>query len=159
MRFSAFVDKKTNRARKELEVVRDILKEGGLKVEDFIKEEDPYLYVPSNKQSLDFGGVRIYKVGNSVAYRIQNDKDTQPYGASYSLDVESMFEDLISDMGEEKAAEEIKKAVVEEINNFFKKSLEAQDEIGAAGFDPHSKIMIVPGRSTDISNMMPNTRD
>lgn len=154
MRFSAFVDKKTNKARRELEVVRDVLKEAGVKVEDFLKDEDPYLFVPSNKQSLDFGGIRIYKVGNNMAYRIQNEDKTEPYGASYSMNIEGMFEDLISDMGEDKAAEEVKKAIVEEINNFFTKSLEAQDELSSSGFDPHSKIMMVPGRSTDIANMM-----
>lgn len=154
MRFSAFVDKKTNKARKELEVVRDVLKEGGVAVEDFLKEEDPYLFVPSSKQSLDFGGVRIYKVGNNMAYRIQNEKKTQPYGTSYPLDIEGMFEDLISDMKEEEAAQEIKKAIVEEINNFFKKSLEAQDELSTSGMDPHSKIIVMPGRAGDLSNMM-----
>lgn len=154
MRFSAFVDKKTNKARRELEVVRDILKDGGVKVEDFLKGSEPYLFVPSTKKTLDFGGVRIYKVGNNVAYRIQNESSTEPYGQSYPLDIEGMFEEIISDMGEEKAAEEIKKAVLEEINNFFEKSLEAQDELGSSEFDPHNKIMVVPGRSTDLSNMM-----
>lgn len=154
MRFSAFVDKKTNKARKELEVVKDILAEGGVKVEDFLKEDDPFLFVPSTKQSLDFGGVRIYKVGNNMAYRIQNEKDSEPYGMSYPLSIESMFEDIISDMGEEKAAEEIKKAVVEEINNFFERSLKAQDELDSSGLDPHSKIIVMPGRAGDLSNMM-----
>lgn len=154
MRFSAFVDKKTNKARKELEVVRDVLKEGGVTVEDFLNEEDPYLFVPSDKQSLDFGGVRIYKVGNNMAYRIQNEKKTEPYGTSYPLDIEGMFEDMISDLGEDKAADEIKKAIVEEINNFFKKSLEAQDELSTSGLDPHSKIIVMPGRAGDLSNMM-----
>ena len=154
MRFSAFVDRKTNKARRELEVVRDVLSGGGVKVEDRLKEHDPYLFVPSTKQSLDFGGVRIYKVGSSVAYRLQNESGSEPYGTSYPLDIEGMFEELISDMGEEKAAEEVKKAVVEEIKGFFERSLEAQDELSSSGFDPHSKIMVVPGKASDISNMM-----
>lgn len=154
MRFSAFVDKKTSKARKELEVIRDVLKEGGVKVNDHLEDEDPFLFVASTKQGLDFGGVRIYKIGNNMAYRIQNEAGTEPYGLSYPLDIESMFEDLISDMGEEKAAGEIKKAIVEEINNFFGKSLKAQDELNSSRFDPHSKIIMVPGRSTDIANMM-----
>jgi hypothetical protein len=154
MRFSSFVDKKTNKARKELEIVRDVLADGGVKVEDFLKEEDPFLFVPSTKKSLDFGGVRIYKIGNNMAYRIQNEGRNEPYGMSYPLDIEGMFEDLISDMGEENAAEEIKKAVVEEINGFFERSLKAQDDLDSSGADPHGKIIVMPGRAGDLSNMM-----
>lgn len=154
MRFSAFVDRKVNKARKELEVVRDVLKDGGVKVEDRLGEQDPFLFVPSTKQSLDFGGVRVYKIGSDVAYRLQNEAGTEPYGMSYPLDIEGMFEDLISEMGEEKAAEEVKKAVVEEINKFFERSLEAQDELSSSGFDPHSKIMVVPGKAGDLGNMI-----
>lgn len=153
MKFSSFVDKKTNKARKELALVKGVLEEGGLKVKDFTKERDPYLYVPSTKKGLDFGGIRIYKVGSSIAYRIQNEGDTEPYGASYPLDIEGMFDELISEMDEDKAADEIKKAVLEEINGFFERSMEAQDEIGDNIFDPQSKIL-VPGRAGDLSNMM-----
>lgn len=153
MKFSAFVDKKTNRARKELGIVMEILKEGGLQVKEFLKGGDPYLYVPSTEKGLDFGGVRIYKIGSTVAYRVQNESDTQPYGISYPLDVEDMFEDLLGEMDEEKAAGEIKKAVVEELRNFFGKSLEAQDEVVSKQFDPQSKI-VVGGKAGDLSNMM-----
>jgi hypothetical protein len=153
VRFSAFVDKKTSKARRELEVVRDILKEGGVKVEDFLKEESPYLFVPSSNNGLNFGGIRVYKVGNSVAYRIQNEGKTEPYGKSYSLDIRGVFEDLVSDMDADKAAEETKKAVVEEITKFFEKSAEAQEELESPEFDPHNKVMVVPGKSTDLSNM------
>lgn len=153
MRFSTFVDKKTDKARKELEVLRDVLKEAGMAVKDFLKESDPYIYVPSTKKSLDFGGVRVYKIGSGMAYRIQNESDTHPYGASYPLDIEGMFRDLISEMGEEEAAKKIKKAVVEEFSHFFAKSLKAQDEMGSASFDPQSKI-VVGGKAGDLGNMM-----
>lgn len=153
MKFSSFVDKKTNKARRELGIIKDILEGGGLHVKEFLKGSDPHLYVSSTKKSLDFGGVRVYKIGSSIAYRIQNESDTQPYGMSYPLDVEKMFEDLLGEMNEEKAADEIKKAVVEELQHFFDKSLEAQDEIGSQPFDPHSKI-VAGGKGGDLSNMM-----
>lgn len=153
MKFSTFIDKKTNKARKELAIVMEVLKEGGLQVEDFLKGADPYLYIPSTKKNLDFGGVRVYKIGSTIAYRIQNEGDTEPYGVSYPLDVEGMFEDILGEMDEDKAAEEIKKAVVEEVQNFFERSLEAQDEISSRQFDPQSKI-VVGGKAGDLSNMM-----
>jgi len=153
MRFTAFLDKKTNQARKELEIIRDVLKEGGVEVKEFLKDGDPYLFVPSTKKSLEFGGVRVYKIGSGVAYRIQNEADTQPFGASYPLGVEKMFHDLLGEMGEDDAAEEIKKAVVEEFKNFFDRSLKAQDEGGTREFDPQSKIL-AGGKVGDLSNAM-----
>lgn len=153
MKFSTFIDKKTNRARKELGIVMEVLKEGGVQVKDFLKGADPYLYVPSTKKNLDFGGVRVYKIGSTIAYRIQNEGDTEPYGASYPLDVEEMFEELLGDMEEGDAAEEIKKAVVEELQNFFERSLKAQDEISSQQFDPQSKI-VVGSKAGDLGNMM-----
>lgn len=153
MKFSSFVDNKTNRARKELEVIKEVLKDGGVEAKDFLKERDPYIFVPSTEKGLDFGGVRIYKIGSSMAYRIQNEGDTEPYGASYPLDIEGMFNDLMGEMDEEKAASEIKKAVVEELKGFFKMSSEAQDRMGPDSFDPQSKI-VVGGKAGDLSNMM-----
>lgn len=153
MRFSTFVDRKTNKARKELAVIKDVLDEAGIKVKDFIKEHEPFLYVPSTDKGLDFGGVRVYKIGSSVAYRIQNESDTQPYGMSYPLDVGGMFDELLGDMDEEEAAEEVKKAIAEEFRGFFKKSSEAQEKANSDGFDPQSRI-VVGGKVGDISNMM-----
>lgn len=154
MRFSTFLDKKTNKARKELGIIRDILSKGGMKVDDATEESDPFLFVPSTKQSLDFGGVRIYKVGSNMAYRIQNERNSEPYGESYPLDLEGIFEDLISEMDSEKAAKEVKKAVLEELKGFFEGSLKAQDELISSGLDPHNKIIVVPGKVGDLSNSM-----
>jgi hypothetical protein len=154
MRFSSFVDKKINRDRSELGVVRDVLKKGGVKVEDFTEKDDPHLFVPSTEDGLDFGGVRVYKIGSRMAYRVQNESSAEPYGESYPINIEGLFEDLITDMDTEKAAEQIRKAIVGEMKGFFKKSLEAQNELSSDGFDPHNKIIVVPGKSTDLSNSM-----
>lgn len=153
MRFSKFIDKKNSQARKELSVIRDILEEGDLKVEDFLKDESPYLYLHNPDRNLDFDGVRIYKVGSNLAYRIQRESKTAPYGTSYSLNIEEVFGDLISEMDEEKAAKKIKKALLEEFKNFFKQSLEAQEELMTKSNDPQNKI-VIKGGSGDLSNSM-----
>jgi len=153
MRFSSFIDKKNARAREELEIIRDILKDGGLKVQDFLKSDSPYIFLSSPQEGLNFEGVRIYKVGSNLAYRIQNENSTEPYGQAYSLDLEDIFSDLVSDMSGEKAADKIKEAVVDEFKNFFKKSSEAQQELNSTPGDPQSKIM-VNGSAGDISNTM-----
>jgi hypothetical protein len=153
MRFSSFIDKKNREARRELGIIRDILSEAKLKVDDFLKDEVPYLFLKNTDKDLDFDGVRIYKIGSSMAYRVQKESKTEPYGEAYLLDVEDIFGDLITDMSEEKAANKVKEAVVEEFKSFFRKSVEAQDEIAGEGGDPQSKI-IVNGSAGDLSNAM-----
>lgn len=153
MRFSSFLDKKNKQARKELEIIRDVLKEENFKVEDFLCDETPYLFLKSTEDGLDFDGVRIYKIGSEIAYRIQKESKTAPYGASYPLNIEDEFGDLITDMDEEKAAEQLKKAIKEEFKNFFKKSVKAQEEINSGSLDPNSKI-IIGNSHGDLSNTM-----
>ena len=154
MRFSSFLDKKSNEAKRQLKILRDIMSESDIKVEDFIEGKDPYLFVPNTEKDLDFG-VRIYKVGSELAYRIQRRKDTQPYGEAYPLNLESCFSDLVSDMDEEEAAEKIKKAVVNDLKLFFKKSSEAHDEILAGGEkDDGTGRVIVSAGNGDLSNSM-----
>lgn len=153
MRFSSFLDKKNSEIKEQLKVIKDVLKENGMEVEDFLNSDSPYLFLKNTNNNLDFGGVRIYKVGSNLAYRIQKEEKTEPYGAAYPLDIEEMFGDLITDMNEEKAADQIKKAVVAEFNNFFQKSNEAQEKINSAGIDAQSKI-VIKGNNGDLSNTM-----
>jgi hypothetical protein len=74
MKFSSFLDKKKKQTVNELKIIKDVLSQGDLKVEDFTEEEAPYLFVNSTEESLDFDGVRVYKVGSNMAYRIQREK-------------------------------------------------------------------------------------
>jgi len=153
MRFSTFIDSKISKTREELEILKNVFNKANIKVEDFIKDHEPYLFIPCLEENLDFGGIRIYKVGSNMAYRIQSESASEPYGGSYALNIEQMFEDLIAEMDEEKAAEKINQAIVEEIQGFFKKSLEAQEELASSEYDPHNKI-IFPRRIGDLSNSM-----
>lgn len=153
MRFSSFLDKKTNEMRRQLKILKDIVSESELKVDSFLDHKDPYLFVSDNKNGVDFG-VRIYKVGSDIAYRVQRRKDTQPYGEAYPLDLESCFSDLISDMDEEKAAEKIKEAVLNEIKLFFKKSSEANDELLSSGSEDGTGRIIISSGNGDLSNSM-----
>ena len=153
MKFSSFLDKKHKQIRKELEVIRDVLKEGNFKVEDFLCDNSPYIFLQNTENGLDFDGVRIYKVGSNLAYRIQKENKTEPYGAAYSLDIEDLFSELITDMDENKAAEQVKKAIIEEFKNFFKKSVEAQQEIESGALDPLSKVLVGSSHG-DLSNTM-----
>jgi hypothetical protein len=146
--FREFVDRKTREAKKHLGTLKKILKRDGMEVKDFLEEEDPYIYVANPIGNLSFDGVRIYKIGGEVAYRIQKEDKTHPYGKAYVLDVEGMFHDLLSDnIGEQKAGEEFKK--------FFSKSSEAEKDLRASEFDyagDSMKGMVVNPSGTDYSN-------
>lgn len=151
MKFASFLEKKSEESKKQLEIIRDVLVEGEFEISDFTKERDPYIFCKSNKQDLDFEGIRIYKIGSSIAYRIQNESQTEPYGKAYSLNVEKAFENLISDMNEEKAAERIKKLIIQELNSFFEESQKAQEKINAGNLDAQSQL-ITRNSVIDISN-------
>jgi hypothetical protein len=153
MRFSSFLDKKAKEAKRQLGIVRDIISESDLEVKDFLDGRDPYLFLSNPEKDLDFG-VRIYKIGSDIAYRIQRRSDTQPYGEAYPLDIEASFSDLISDMDEEKAAEKIKKAVVNELKTFFKKSSEAQEELLAGSSEDGTGRIVISSNNGDLSNSM-----
>lgn len=153
MRFSSFLNKKNQEAKRQLEIIKDALSEGGVNVKDFLKKEDPYLFVDDPEKEMDFG-IRIYKIGSSIAYRIQRESETQPYGEAYPIDVEEYFSDLISDLDEEDAANKIKKAIVEEVKSFFEKSSKARDEILSGNDDDGTGKIIVSGGNGDLSNSM-----
>ena len=128
--FKEFIDKKTRHAKKQLDTLYKIFEKEGMSVSNHLEDDDPYIFLSSPGSRLSFDGVRLYKIGNNIAFRVQKEIKTHPYGKAYSLDVEGMFDDLISDnMDEEKAGKEVIKSVVEELRSFFNKSAEAEKEL------------------------------
>lgn len=143
--FKEFIDQKTRQARRELTLLHRVLKEMGLESYPLLDEqggkEEPYVFVKATSKNLSFEGVRIYKVGDVIAYRIQKRKDTQPYGAAYPLDVETMYNDLIGEkMDEEKAGKRVMEAVGGEIQKFFAKCLKSEQRL--LDVDGFSKIIL-----------------
>lgn len=127
MLFKDFMKNKDRIGQKYLKILENVLKQGGLKVENFLDTEEPYLFVYSNKD-LSFDGIRLYKIGDVIAYKTQKENNTHPYGQPYLLNVEDIFNDLISDDKEpEKAGDLTAKYLVEELNKFFSKSFDAEE--------------------------------
>lgn len=136
--FGEFVDKKMRVSRKRLDLVERVLVREKFIVRPHLDDtEEPYLYIASPHTRLSFGGVRIYITGESVAYRVQKDDKTHPYGKSYRLDIEEMYDDLMSEeeMTEKKAVVQVVEAVGKELNKFFQESLKAEKEIKHSEFD------------------------
>lgn len=134
--FLEFVDKKTRDSIHHLKVVKELLEKNGFTVDSYLsRDDDPYIFLHSSDEQLSFEGVRIYQIGDTIAYRVQKENETHPYGKAYMLDVETMFNDLVSDNGdEEKAGNKVISAVVKEFKTFFKTSKEAEYEIKSADF-------------------------
>jgi hypothetical protein len=131
--FKDFIDEKGRKAKRELGLIQQVLEKAGLKAvsryDEQGDEDEPYVYVPANGD-LTFGGVRIYKVGNHIAYKIQKEEDTQPYGRAYELAVEDMYNDLVADhMDEEKAGKRVMEAIAAEMKRFFEKSRKAEGDL------------------------------
>ena len=129
--FSEFIDKKGRETKHQLKTVRKLLEKGGFTVDEFLNDStDPYIFVHANNEDLSFGGVRIYRIGEIMAYRVQKEAETHPYGRAYPLDVEGMFNDLMSETGSEKnSGTKIIRGVVEEFKSFFVKSKDAEKEL------------------------------
>jgi nitrogenase molybdenum-iron protein alpha/beta subunit len=144
--FKEFLNHKSRESKKQLKSIYKILDEQGLKVADHLDNDDPYLFVKnSTNQKTSFSGLRIYKIGDNIAYRIQREEKTHPYGMAYLLDIENAFNDLLGDMKEEEALKEVMKGVKLELETFFKKSSEAEVQI--------KKTMIEPGNMSKISDI------
>jgi hypothetical protein len=132
--FLEFIDQKTREARRQLTLIRRILEQKGMEAEalldDLGEEDEPYVFVKAPNENLSFHGIRIYKVGDNIAYRVVKEKDTQPYGKAFPLEVEEMFEDLIGDrMNEEIAGKRVMEAICGEVEKFFQKCVRAEQDI------------------------------
>ena len=157
--FKEYVDKKTRENQKQLETIKKILEREGMKVSSFLEEEEPYIYLTSPGGGLPFDGVRIYKIGGSVVFRIQKESKTHPYGKAYQIDIEDMFGDILTDddMNERKAGEEVIKSVVQEFRKFFAQSSEADKENRADELDRQrdpTSFSVSSSTGTDYSSMV-----
>ncbi len=145
--FLEYVDKKQRESKRHLRIVAKLLESGGMKVKKHLDDEDsPYLFIPVPGKKMSFEGVRLYKIGAHMAFRVQKEERTQPYGKSYPLDIEDMFRDYISDhMEEEKAGKMVIKSVIKEVAKFFKQSMEAEKTIMQGDFsqtDPLGRVLV-----------------
>jgi hypothetical protein len=161
--FGDFVDKKKRDTIKQLTLIKQMLERSGLKAENFTdtdeEDHEPYIFCYNPSKTGSFDGIRIYKVGDDLAFRIQKESKTHPYGAAYPLPIESMFYDFLADQGvdEKKAGQKIIEAVGKEIRKFFDKSMEAERDARELKADKESAgNMIIRTSGTDYSALVYN---
>lgn len=149
-KFLEFVDRHQREGRRQLKIVAAVLKAGGLQVADHSSDEEPYVFVKG--PPLSFGGVRVYQVGDMLAYRVAKSEKTEPYGTAYKLDLEMMFNDF---MGEEPSEDEAGKktahAAASELTRFFQKSQKAEQELRERPDEPG---LVLRSGGTDYSSLV-----
>lgn len=150
--FIEFVDRKQRTAKKHLGLVEKLLHKGGLEVKSFLEEDDPYIFVKNPNKNLSFDGIRIYQIGDILAYRIQRRMETHPYGKAYELNLEEMYNDFMSEFSdEEKSGRKVIESCIHEIKTFFDKSVNAERE--NQGSDPLNNLVMKAG-GTDYSSLV-----
>lgn len=144
MEFKVFISKEEREAKKQLKIIEQLLSTNGWKVKEYLGDDDPYVFVFNPKKDTFFDGVRIYKVGDQIAFKVQKEEKTHPFGTAYPLAIEDMFFDLISEYKPEEAGRKIIEAVIREMTKFFEKSAEAEKEVRDQEFqrDPFGKAVI-----------------
>lgn len=162
--FGEFLDKKKREGIHQLEIIKKLLEHGGMKVDNFLEshaDEDPYIYCISPTKNGSFDGVRIYKIGDQLAFRVQKENKTHPYGSAYALPIEEMFNDFLSDEGTDQthAGKKVMEAVVKEIKRFFEKSLDAERDERQSNIESEKENggeVSVRSTGTDYSAMVYN---
>jgi hypothetical protein len=164
--FGHFVDKKKRDALKELELIERMLKRHGFQVENHLEDsdgEDPYIYCYNPSKEGSFEGIRIYKIADNLAFRVQKESQTHPYGRAYPLEIEKMYNDFLEDedTSEDKAGKKVIEAVVKEIRKFFEKSTEVERDdrmsaFGTPGDKPGdgSGSIAIKTQGTDYSSLV-----
>lgn len=161
--FGEFVNKKKRDMIKQLGIIEQCLRKQGLKVESFLHndEDDPYIFCFNPAKNTSFDGIRIYKIGGQIAFRIQKESQTHPYGRAYAIPVEEMFQDFLSDDGvkNEEAAKKVVESIINEVLRFFQKSeaAEKQDRRDTVvGNADNAGGILMKSQGTDYSNMIFN---
>ena len=159
--FGDFLDKKKREGVKQLKILHKLLERNGMKVESFIDSNDPdedayiYCYNPSRNGSFD--GIRVYRIGEQLAFRVQKENKTHPYGSAYPLDVEEMFNDFLTDekTDEAKAGNKVIEYVGKEVKRFFEKCIKAERDIRDNDIEDMGNIL-VKTTGTDYSALVFN---
>lgn len=133
--FLEFIDRKQRESKRHLKIIEQVLQKSGLQAKGHLEDDDPYVYLKAPSKKLSFDGIRIYEIGNIIAYRIAKEEKTEPYGKAYQLNLEEMFNDYMGEnkVKEEEAAQKVIEGVISELKSFFTKSEEAEKELKTNG--------------------------
>ena len=158
--FKDYIDNKQKKVIKQLQIIGNMLERSGFKVTNFTEDadvnHDPYIFVYNTAGTRYFDGIRIYSIGKKLAYRVQKEEITHPFGTAYSLDVEEMFNDFLEEEGvdEKKAGHMIIKELPNMVKRFFERSAKAEKELETQEIIDKKDKTIRSTTGTDYSSMI-----
>jgi hypothetical protein len=148
------------------------LKKGGLAVINRIHQQnDPHLWVQAHPQPEEYRGLRIYLLGNICAFRVQKLEKTEPYGKSYLLDLQEMYDNILEDLGEEEdnkdpnmAMNILIKQMCDKIRKFYIDSIKDEEEFLSAQLNGPERqdiggAAILPVTGIDYSSQVYSTKN
>lgn len=152
--FLEYVTRKQREAKNHLKLIEKLLQKGDLQASSYLEDEEPYIFVKSPIKNMSFDGIRIYEIGDMIAYRIQKESKTEPFGKSYLIDIEDMFNDFMGEnMKEEEAGKKVVESVIVELKKFFEKSSKAEEELKNTDYDQN---LIVKAGYSDYASQVLN---
>lgn len=158
--FKDYVDNKQRKVIKQLQLIGNMLERSGLKISDFTETtevgQDPYVFVFNTAGTRYFDGIRVYSIGNKIAYRVQKEETTHPFGKAYALDVETMFNDFLEEenVDEKKAGKMIIEELPQMMRRFFERSAKAEQELETQEIIDKKDQTIRSTTSSDYSDMI-----
>lgn len=161
-KFAEYISNKNRETVKQLGLVKTILERGGMRVKEHLEEKhDPYVFVFNPDRNLSFEGIRIYKIGDKMAFRVQKQETTHPYGRAYGLNIEEIFEALMGeeDMEEKRMAHQIGRTLINELQDFFLQSARAEKEQALKKQDPLDRVMMRTSGADYSHGLSNNSRD
>ncbi len=132
--FRQFLGGKIRENKRQLHMIKKVLEHGGFRVEDFLDEDqfvdEPYIYCHNPQKDTSFKGVRVYKIGDKLAYRVQRESKTHPFGTAYILDMDGIFNDLMGDgiTKKEHLGNKMMQEIIHNLKSFFQESAAAERE-------------------------------
>jgi hypothetical protein len=146
--FFEFVDRKQRATIRHLKIIKRILDHTDIQTAAHVgtAKNDPFLYVYNPDGTTNFG-LRVYGIGDQLAFRLQRKEDTHPYGKPEQVDIESMWDDLKADGKEDgAAASQLIKDIGRQFRDYFKESAKAEKRARRiAVMDPPLGAADLPG--------------
>lgn len=134
MKFNEYIDRTDDETTKRLNTIRKALQRGGYRVQDFaLKDQDPHIFVYALPKVATFEGIRIYLLGDILAFKAQKKVETEPYGKAYTFAIQDMYDDMVLEYGDSPDKElPVKKTILkmaDELRMFFVKSKTAEESL------------------------------
>jgi GGDEF domain-containing protein len=158
--FREFLGGKKREAQRQLHMVMKVLEQSGFKVEDHLEQfDEPYIFCYNPNKDTSFKGIRLYKIGDQIAYRVQRESKTHPFGTAYMIDMDGIFNDLMGDGVTKK--EELGRKVMEEVaktlRNFFQESAQAEKQEDQWDDDAMGQVHVRNALGGDYSSQVTNS--